>query len=175
VGDGLGDPLRHNSWATRELLAFCSRLDDGQLAATSPGTYGSILATLQHMIGAEGGYLRRLTGGDPAWTTEPEETEDLDELTRMAEDTAGLWESLVEGEFDPEARITWMSSHSGAHTECRAGILVAQALNHGNEHRAQIFAVITGLGMEPPDLDGWSYAMATGRFTEDPPRDALGG
>jgi uncharacterized damage-inducible protein DinB len=170
----LADPLRHNSWATRELLAFCSRLDPDQLGASAEGTYGSIISTLQHLIGAEARYLRRLTGGAPSWGSEPEDTEDLAELARMSGDEAQAWESLLVQEFDPERLITWMSAVSGARTEARAGILVAQALNHGNEHRAQIFTVITtGLGMEPPDLDGWSYAMATGRFTEDPPRSTL--
>jgi uncharacterized damage-inducible protein DinB len=174
VSNPLGDPLRHNSWATQGLLAFCSQLDPQQLSASAEGTYGSIIATLQHMLGAEARYLRRLTDGSPTWPAEPEDIEDLAELTRMSEDEEKAWETLLAGEFDPERVISWTSAMSGAHTEAKAGILVAQTLNHGNEHRAQIFTVITtGLGMEPPDLDGWSYAMATGRFTEDPPREQL--
>jgi uncharacterized damage-inducible protein DinB len=174
VSNPLGDPLRHNSWATRGVLSFCSRLDGDQLSASAEGTYGSIIATLQHLLGAEARYLRRLTGGEPSWPAEPEDTEDLAELTRMSEDEAEVWESFLQEEFDPEHVISWTSAMSGAHTEAKAGILVAQTLNHGNEHRAQIFTIITtGLGMEPPDLDGWSYAMATGRFAEDPPREQL--
>lgn len=171
----LTDPLRHNSWATRELLSFCGDLDEGQLATKegSEGTYGSIISTLQHLLGAEARYLRRLTGGTPTWSAEPEDTTDLGELARMSADEANAWEALLAEEFDPERLITWTSAVSGARTECRAGVLVAQTLNHGNEHRAQVFTVLTGLGIEPPDLDGWSYAMATGRFTEDPPRDQL--
>jgi uncharacterized damage-inducible protein DinB len=49
-------------------------------------------------------------------------------------------------------------------------MLVAQALNHGNEHRAQIYTILTTIGVEPPDLDAWSYGLATGRFRETPPR-----
>jgi uncharacterized damage-inducible protein DinB len=172
----LDDPLRHNSWATHELLSFCFELDHDQLSVSAEGTYGSIIATLQHLLGAEARYLRRLTGGEPSWPSEPEDTEDLAELTRMSADEARVWESFLSEEFDPERMIAWTSAVSGARTESKAGILVAQTLNHGNEHRAQIFTVITtGLGMEPPDLDGWSYAMATGRFTEDPPRERLSG
>jgi uncharacterized damage-inducible protein DinB len=174
VSSPLGDPLRHNSWATHGLLSFCAQLDRDQLSASAEGTYGSIISTLQHMLGAEARYLRRLTDGSPSWPNEPEDTEDLAELTRMSQDEAMVWEAFLAEEFDPERLITWTSAVSGAHTEAKAGILVAQTLNHGNEHRAQIFTVITtGLGMEPPDLDGWTYAWATGRFTEDPPRDQL--
>ncbi|HXJ64381.1 MAG TPA: DinB family protein [Actinomycetota bacterium] len=170
------DPIRHNSWASAHLLSFCDGLDEAKLSTEegSEGTYGSIISTLQHLLGAEARYLRRLSGGSPAWSTEPEDTTDLAELARMSADEAAAWESLLAEEFDPERLIAWTSAFSGAHTECRAGILVAQTLNHGNEHRAQVFTVLTELGIEPPDLDGWSYAIATGRFSEDPPRDQLG-
>jgi uncharacterized damage-inducible protein DinB len=34
--------------------------------------------------------------------------------------------------------------------EVRAGVIVAQALHHGNSHREQICAGLTSLGVEPP-------------------------
>ncbi len=166
MSDGMVDPLRHNSWATRQLLAFCWDLTTEQLEASSEGTYGTILATLQHLVGAEGRYLARLAGREFGWSRNPEETTDLEELSGMAEDTAQLWEEFVAEEFDPERLVSWVSPDSGAHNEARAGILVAQTLNHGNEHRAQIYTILTKIGIEPPDLDAWSYAMATGRFKE---------
>jgi len=166
--DGLLDPLRHNAWATRRLLAYCRRLDPEQLEAASPGTYGSILETLQHILDAEGGYRTRLAGEPPDWPREPEEVDDLDELAAIAEDTAAFWERLVREGFDPDRVISWTSKGSGAYTEVRAGLLVAQTLNHGNEHRAQICTILGSLGLEVPELDGWSYGIDTGRFTEDP-------
>jgi uncharacterized damage-inducible protein DinB len=162
------DPLRHNAWATGQLLAFCRRLDPAQMEATATGTYGSIISTLQHLIDAESGYRKRLAGEPPAWPREPEETEDLGELTAMAEDMAAYWDELVASEFDPDRVISWTSARSGARTEVRAGMLIAQVLNHGNEHRSQVCTVLTEIGIEPPDLDGWSYGIVSGRFTEDP-------
>jgi len=35
-------------------------------------------------------------------------------------------------------------------------------INHATEHRAQIMAILTQLGIQPPDLDGWSYFEAQG-------------
>jgi len=164
----LFDPFRHNAWATRQLLAFCRLLDASQMEATATGTYGSILATLQHMIGAEGRYRFRLEGEQPGWARQPEETDDLDELSAMAEDMAAYWDSLIEGDFDPDRLISWTSADSGAHTEVAAGMLIAQLLNHSNEHRSQVCTVLTEIGIEPPDLDGWSYGIVSGRFTETP-------
>ena len=170
VSAGLLDPLRHNAWATSQLLAFCRDLGAEQVHATSEGTYGSILATLQHMIGAESRYRFRLTRALPDWSGEPEETADLQELTRMADDMAEFWDELATSDFDPDRVISWVSRVSGADTEVRAGVLVAQVLNHGNEHRAQIFTILTTIGVEPPRLDGWSYGLASGRFRERTPR-----
>ncbi|WP_336245617.1 hypothetical protein [Nonomuraea sp. SYSU D8015] len=50
--------------------------------------------------------------------------------------------------------------------EVRAGIFVAQALNHANHHREQVCAILTGLGIQPPDLQAWDYAWATGRIRD---------
>jgi uncharacterized damage-inducible protein DinB len=167
--NALTDPLRHNAWATKQMLAFCRGLSPEQLGATSEGTYGSIIATLQHLVGAEGRYRSRLAGAKPHWPADPDETEDIEQLAAMAEDTARFWEELVATDFDPERVVSWVSSVSGLYTEVQAGVLVAQALNHGNEHRSQIATILTTIGVEPPNLDGWSYAVATGRFRESGP------
>jgi uncharacterized damage-inducible protein DinB len=50
--------------------------------------------------------------------------------------------------------------------EVRAGVIVAQALHHGNAHREQICAILTSLGIEPPDIQPWECAWATGRIWE---------
>jgi len=150
------------------VIAYLRHLEPGQLDSTAPGTYGSIIETLGHMVGAEGRYRTRLAGVRPDWPRDPEVTSDLDELSAMNDDMAAYWESLVADGFDPERRISWTSEGSGALTEVRAGLLVAQALNHGNEHRAHICTILGSLGLEVPDVDGWAYGIDTGRFTEDP-------
>ena len=168
TGDLL-DPLRHNAWATKQLFAFCRNLSSEQLGATSEGNYGSILATLQHMVGAEARYLSRLSGREPDWLASVEGTKDVAELGRMAEELAGPWEEVAGGDFDPERVIRWVTRDTGADAECPAGVLVAQTLNHGNEHRSQICTILTTIGLEPPQLDGWSYAIEAGRYRETPP------
>ena len=162
--DGLLESFRHNAWATRELLAVCKGLTEEQLAASAPGTYGSILATLQHLIDADGAYRTRLSGDAPAWAGKLEEVSDLDELSSYAEEMAGFWETLVAAGFDPDRIVRWHSPMRQADVEAHAGVLTAQALNHGNEHRSQVCTVLTTIGVEPPELDGWGYAEAAGRI-----------
>jgi len=47
--------------------------------------------------------------------------------------------------------------------ECRAGVIVAHALHHGDLHREQICSILRRIGLEPPDLQPWEYAIDKGR------------
>ena len=38
-----------------------------------------------------------------------------------------------------------------------AWLLLVQAINHATEHRTQVAAILTQLGIEPPGMDGWTY------------------
>jgi uncharacterized damage-inducible protein DinB len=161
VNDGLLEAFHHNSWATRQLLAFCRGLSEEQLAASATGTYGSIPATFNHLVISDGRYLRRLAGGGPAWVDRQDDAA-LDELAAWAEEAGQLWERLLSEPVDAE-RVFVVGD--GA-LEVRGGVIVAQALHHGNAHREQICAILTSLGIEPPDIQPWEYAWATGRIWE---------
>ena len=91
----------------------------------------------------------------------PDDT-DLDELAAWAEEAGQLWERLLSEPVDAERVVV---VDNGA-LEVRAGVIVAQALHHGNAHREQICAILTSLGIEPPDIQPWEYAWATGRIWE---------
>ena len=162
VNGALLEAFRHNSWATGQLLAFCRDLSEEQLAASGTGTYGSIRATFNHLVLSDGRYLRRLAGGGPAWVDRPDDDADLEELAAWAEEAGQLWERLLSEPVDAERVVV---VDDGA-VEVRAGVIVAQALHHGNAHREQICATLTSLGIEPPDIQPWEYAWATGRMWE---------
>jgi uncharacterized damage-inducible protein DinB len=65
---GTLDLARHNAWATAQAIDALRGLDDVALNATVPGTYGTILETIQHLVYAEGSYVYRMTG---AWPDHP--------------------------------------------------------------------------------------------------------
>jgi uncharacterized damage-inducible protein DinB len=46
---------RHKTWATLRLIEHCQGLDDDQLEATIPGTYGTIRDTLRRLVDSEEG------------------------------------------------------------------------------------------------------------------------
>jgi uncharacterized damage-inducible protein DinB len=161
MNEALLEAFRHNSWATRELLGVCPDLSEEQLTTPAAGTFGSILETFNHIVRSDAAYVRRLLGSGPAWLDQ-DESADLAELGTRVDETAQLWERLLAEPVDAERVIV---VDEGAN-EVRAGVFVAQALHHGNAHREQICAILTGHGIEPPDVQAWGYAWATGRLWE---------
>ena len=150
---GLPDMFKYNLWANLRLLDACVHLSDAQLDATVNGTFGSVRETLMHMIAAEEGYAWSLTGTAPTprlkeLTTMP----GIDELRRRAKLSG---EKLIT--FAEQGDMGKMLYLDGGTYEAQAVIVVIQAINHGIDHRSQISTLLTQQGIEPPELDGWSY------------------
>ncbi len=53
----LSDAFAHHVWATLRLLDVCQELGPEQLETAVPGTYGSILDTMRHLVAADSSYL----------------------------------------------------------------------------------------------------------------------
>lgn len=164
MNDGLLDAFRHNAWATRRLLALCRTLTPTQLGATVTGVYGDPVATLWHIVASEAGYYFRLSDQRPGWDWRVEDPPSLDELTTRAEEMAARWEAFLAEPFDAE-RVLVYQWRDGTRKDVPAGVVLAQALHHGNEHRGQICTVLTAVGVEPPELGVWDFAEDTNRAT----------
>jgi len=158
------EAFRHNAWATGRLLEFCGRLTPEQLQVTPAGTYGTILATLNHIISSDAGYLPKPKITRPDWAGGDDEISDFSALMARVDETAALWERYI---ADPLASDHNLSLDAGAY-EAAAFVPIVQALHHGNAHREQVCAIVTALGFEPPDISVWAYAEAKGRAREVP-------
>ena len=66
MAHALHDPVRHNSWATSTDPGVLPGRGEQTLNATVPGTYGTIIATLRHIIYCEIDFLDRLLGREPS-------------------------------------------------------------------------------------------------------------
>ena len=164
MGHGLHDLVKHNIWATKSLLTLCRTLDEPALHATAPGTYGTVIQTLRHMIDSESSYVYRLTGAWPTFPWPQGEPVGLDVLEERAALLASTWEAfLTLDEVDTE-RLGEAGGDDRVF-DVRAGIFLTQALHHANEHRAHICTILGALGHDAPELSGWTYALATGRMT----------
>jgi uncharacterized damage-inducible protein DinB len=165
-GSLLEDAFGHHVWATLRVLDACLELDPAQLETSVPGTYGSILDTARHTVGADASYLFALTGGRSPLIDE--DHMDLDELRRTMEGHGATWSEVLAEDPDPTAVVV-RHRDDGSETHAPAGLRLAQALHHGTDHRSQICTALTTLGEEPPPIDLWDFGAETGSVTEIPP------
>ena len=159
----LADAFGHHTWATLRLIDACQPLTPAQLDAGAPGTYGSIIATLRHLVGADAAYLFVVSGG-----RHPEIEEEgmgLAELRAAMAANDEAWAALLMEDLDPDA-ILVRHRDDGIDSGAPLGIRLAQAIHHGTDHRSHVCTVLTTLGLEPPAIDAWDYADAGGRLTE---------
>lgn len=163
----LDDAFAHHTWATLRLIDACSGLPAEQLQTTVPGTYGTIIETLRHLVGADSWYRFRLLGeAYPPITDEDEQRMSLAELRSLAEEIGGT--SAEVSARDPDEMVV-VRREDGSETHAPVGVRIAQIFHHGTDHRSQVCTALTQLGVEPPDIDVWAYGVAVGRVVEVPP------
>jgi uncharacterized damage-inducible protein DinB len=162
----LQDAFHHHVWATLRVFDVCAGLTPEQLATAVPGTYGSIIDTLRHIVAADDSYLFALTGGRVALIDE--ETMELPELRAAFEDYGREWDVLLAQDLDP-AEVVVRHRDDGSETHAPVSIRLAQVLHHGTDHRSQLCTALTSLGIEPPWIDVWDFGSADGRVIEVPP------
>jgi uncharacterized damage-inducible protein DinB len=158
----LADAFDHHVWATLRILDACRELTSDQLKTSVSGTYGTILDTLRHTVGADCGYLWVLTDGSHARIEDDEEQSmDLAALRAAMADNGPAWKELLESEPDPDGVIV-RRRDDGTESAAPLGVRLAQAIHHGTDHRSQVCTALTSLGIEPPGIDAWAYAEAKG-------------
>src|SRR5438874_13267803 len=142
--------LRHNAWANNTLLEFCAALEPGALDLSAAGTYGTLYGTLQHIVGGEQFYIRLLTGdvlGNPVRKTERRTLDDLIAVAAMT----GARAIDVAAKDDVDRVI----GDRGGDDWTTVGIVLAQLVHHGNEHRAQATTILGSHGRATPKLGAW--------------------
>src|SRR5829696_7071751 len=64
----LADAFGHHIWATLRVIDACAALQPGQLETAVAGTFGPIIDTIRHLVGADCGYLRAaIARNGPEW------------------------------------------------------------------------------------------------------------
>lgn len=146
--------FRHNLWANTRLFEACAKLTEDQLNHKILGTYGSIHDTLAHIARSEAGYLHRIKTGQPLHRDAGAPVPAIADLfASVRESGQALVDVAPSVAADDSVTIDW----EGSPRAVPCVILLTQAINHATEHRSQIMATLTQIGIEPPSLDGWTY------------------
>jgi uncharacterized damage-inducible protein DinB len=152
----LRDAFDRHTWSTLHLLDHLAALDRAVIATEVPGTFGSIPATLTHLVDADARYLDRLEDPDlpPLAHREPD---DLATLRASVEANVARWDVALD-RLDAGA----LSASIGprvAHPNIDPAetVLLLQALHHADEHRAQVCSALGVLGLDVPDVSAWAF------------------
>jgi uncharacterized damage-inducible protein DinB len=144
--------FEHNRWANEQLLEACRDLTPEQLATRVEGTYGGLGETLAHIVSGETFYVELLTEWAPAvhWHR-ADPFPGIDALLSRARDTGARLLAAAES-LMPEQPIErdegeWIP----------ASVILVQAINHATEHRVHAATILSQLGIEPPQVDGWHF------------------
>ena len=145
----------YNTLANDRLYAACARLGDAERKRSRPAFFGSIHATLNHIMVGDRIWLARFAGEEvPSTGLDKILYDGFDELreARKAEDArieafaAGLDEGFLGGE------ILYVNNEGKGFAD-PVGLLVTHFFNHQTHHRGQIHGMLSGTDVPPPVLD----------------------
>ena len=152
------EAFRYHRWANLYVLDVCSKLSEEQLQLTSPGTYGTIANTLLHLVAAEQRYAERFTDV-PAAINEEDGFPGVARLTELATRTGDQMIKVAEKvKSTTTVEVEWPEGKF----DLDYGVVIIQALHHGNDHRTHICTILGQNGIEYGDMDVWAYGTATG-------------
>ena len=161
------DAFAHHVWATLRLIDACLALSDAQLETAVPGTYGSILQTMRHLVGADAFDVYVLNDGRTPLIDS--ERMSLGDLRAAMERNGAAWSRLLTGDLDPDAVVREVDPSDGYQRDAPVGVRLAQALHHGTDHRSQVCTALTALEVEQPRTDAFDFGLADGRVVEKYP------
>jgi uncharacterized damage-inducible protein DinB len=151
----LANIFTHHRWSNLTLIDFLSGLTDEQLELTVPGTYGTSIKTIRHLISGDADYVRII----PDAPRVPQCEQDgpfggWDELRRVAETADTALISYVDGLSDD---MFFIDVDDGEEFTLARSILLAQVIHHATEHRSQIRTTLSAHGIEPPEISLWAW------------------
>jgi len=156
---------RYNAWQNGNLYAAAEGLPDDERRQDRGAFFGSIHATLSHLLWGDSVWMSRFDGWEKpdlpiADSAQFEPDWDRLRARREAADARILdWAARV----DPLwllSETRWHSGALGREVTKSAGLCVAHFFNHQTHHRGQVHAMLTAAGARPGDTD--LFAMPGG-------------
>lgn len=147
----------YNAWQNDNLLNAASGLDDAMRRADRGAFFGSIHASLNHLLWGDRMWMSRLAAIAPPQTVFPglAEVDDWAELT-LARKTLDAqivdWADRLAPQ-DLAGELVWISGMLKTEVRRPRWIAVVHMFNHQTHHRGQVHGLLTGLGAAPSETD----------------------
>ncbi|MCV0403870.1 MAG: hypothetical protein K5924_09170 [Chloroflexi bacterium] len=146
---------RHHRWANLVLIDFLSGLERDQLSLTVPGTYGTSIDTVRHLVSSDADYVRII----PDTPEVPQVSDEgpfggWDELRRVADASGTALIDYADGRTEDRF---FVDIDDGEAFELATSMLLAQIVHHATDHRSQIRTTLSAHGIDSPELSVWAW------------------
>ena len=150
---------RYNAWQNRSLYGAADTLSDAQRRENRGAFFGSIHATLAHILFGDQIWMHRLAGTPKPKASSIKESvsaypdwEDL-KRDRAAFDAVMIaWADGIE-QSSIDGMLTYYSGAAGREVTRPRPLLITHMFNHATHHRGQAHCLLTGFGCKPDDTD----------------------
>ncbi len=145
----------YNGWSRDLLLSAVEAITGEQFLQELGGSHGSICNTLNHIMGAEEIWLKRLKGEPSPTFRKPEEFFSLQDLAACWREVGSNLMSYINSlKSDQELLkdISYSDLKGNRHTQPLYQIL-QHLVNHSTDHRGQVTAMLRQLGVKPANTD----------------------
>ena len=142
---------RYNSWQNTALVTAADGLTKAERWADQGAFFGSIAATLNHLVWADALMLARIKGNERPQDTithsliDPSQWSEFNDLRVRRDDEITQWAQGI-AQSDLNGTLGWYPLDGTARMELPMAIGVVQLFNHQTHHRGQIHAMLTRAG-----------------------------
>ena len=145
----------YNRWANARLYDACAALPDGAYRQDRKAFFGSIHATLNHLLVGDRVWLGRFTGTDSGIKALNEILfDDFAALRRAREKEDARIQAYVDGcDGAKLAAPLQFKSMDGTQSTMKLAPVLGHFFNHQTHHRGQVHAMLTQAAAAAPSLD----------------------
>lgn len=150
----IGHLARNNHWSNHRLYGACSQLSDAEYFLRRPSFFGSIHATLNHIVITDMAYLGRLTGTNLVDNDADILCEDIGTLRRKQYETDGrLIDYCERADATVLGSVVAFQRQDGNDYHERVDHLLLHLFVHQVHHRGQVHGMLSATEVAPPQLD----------------------
>ncbi len=157
---------RFNRWVNGRLYGCVAELSDADYRADRGAFFGSVHATLNHILIGDRLWFGRIKDEVPAEIKSLDQIlhDDLASLTAAREAMDARIIEIVDGlnEGDLDREITFRQLSRPAPLTQPARRMLQTVFNHQTHHRGQVHCLLTQAGIEPPPMDIMIYVREEG-------------
>lgn len=149
---------RYNRWQNQNLYGVADALADTERRRDRGAFFGSIHATLNHLLWADRAWMNRLAGTPRPDGGIPESVSIYGDWNDLKHARAGFDTVMLDWaeRLDSAAlagELTWYSVAMKAQVCKPKWLLVTHMFNHQTHHRGQVHCMLTQAGGKPSDTD----------------------